>query len=406
MNPDRTRAWVVNGRLCSPAAPGSSLLLALRDGLGLTGPKLGCGEGVCGACTVLLDGEPVRACVVPAAAAAGGAVTTVEGLAVGGILHRVQRAFLEEGAFQCGYCTPGKIMAVVALLDRNPRPSEAEIATALEGNVCRCCGYPGILRAVRRAGGLEHGGPATLVPPPQLARPARPWSSLPVSKRDFFAVLPEGIVTVAARPESAGGWSTCSEAWLHLGADGSITGFSGKVDVGQGNSGAFAALIAEELRLPLEAVRLVLGDTDLCPYDFGTFGSRSMPDAAPLLAQAAAAARSALLELGSQRFGPAPGLLELEDGAVHSADGQQATYAELLRGQRRVIVGVADAHISAVTWRLAGTSFRRGDGVGFVTGAARFPSDLTLPGGWAGAVLKPPAHGARLHSVRVPASEW
>jgi nicotinate dehydrogenase subunit B len=328
-------------------------------------------------------------------------VTTIEGLAAGGLLHPVQRAFLEEGAFQCGYCTPGMVLAAVALLEHHPDPSPGEIAAALEGNICRCCAYPAIVRAVQRASLLERAEPPLSLPPPELARPARPWSSLPAGERDFFAVLPDGLVALAAaaRPEPAGGWATCSEAWLHLGADASVTGFSGKVDVGQGNGGAFAALIAEELRLPLEAVRLVLGDTDLCPYDLGTFGSRSMPDAAPLLARAAAAARVALLELASERLGVATELLEVADGAIRSADGRQTGYPELLRGQRRLVIASGEARTPAAEWRLAGTPFRRRDRTGLVTGMVRFPSDLTLPGALAGAVLKPPTVGALLRSA-------
>ena len=128
-----------------------SLLAWLRDGLGLTGAKPGCGEGVCGACTVLLDGEPVRACRTPVADAVGHAVTTVEGLAVAGHLHPVQEAFLEAGAFQCGYCTAGMIMSTIALLARDQHPDPGLINAAFDGNVCRCCTYPRIRRAVQRA---------------------------------------------------------------------------------------------------------------------------------------------------------------------------------------------------------------------------------------------------------------
>jgi aerobic carbon-monoxide dehydrogenase small subunit len=126
-------------------------LLALRDDLGLTGAKLGCGEGECGACTVLLDGRPVRSCQVPVHEAAGREVVTVEGLAPSGELTDVQRAFVEVGAFQCGYCTPGFIIRVTALLAEDPDPSEAAVRAALQGNICRCGGYSRILRAVDRA---------------------------------------------------------------------------------------------------------------------------------------------------------------------------------------------------------------------------------------------------------------
>ncbi|HEV3076307.1 MAG TPA: (2Fe-2S)-binding protein [Thermoanaerobaculia bacterium] len=133
------------------AAPEESLLEVLRDRLQLTGTKYGCGEGQCGACTVLLDGRAARSCRVTLAEAAGKKVTTIEGLERNGRLHPVQAAFLEVEAFQCGYCTPGMIMAAVALLESQPEPSEEDVAGRLVGNVCRCGTYPRIVAAVRLA---------------------------------------------------------------------------------------------------------------------------------------------------------------------------------------------------------------------------------------------------------------
>jgi len=128
-----------------------SLLSVLRDDLGLTGTKYGCGSGECGACTVLLDGRAVRSCSTPVAHADGRSVTTIEGLEGDGELHPVQEAFIEVQAFQCGYCTPGMIMGAVALLQRDPRPSELEIRRAMEGHLCRCGCYPRIIKAIQRA---------------------------------------------------------------------------------------------------------------------------------------------------------------------------------------------------------------------------------------------------------------
>lgn len=134
-----------------PLSPDRSLLLVLREELGLIGTKYGCGEGECGACSVLLDGVVVRACRTPIGEAVGRSVTTIEGIAPPGGLHPVQRAFLETGAFQCGFCIPGMIVTAVGLLDRNPSPSDEEVRAALQGNLCRCGGYLRILEAVRRA---------------------------------------------------------------------------------------------------------------------------------------------------------------------------------------------------------------------------------------------------------------
>jgi aerobic-type carbon monoxide dehydrogenase small subunit (CoxS/CutS family) len=140
--------------------PEQSLLSALRDELDLTGTKYGCGEGQCGACTVLVDGRPTRSCVTKAATVAGKAITTIEGIAENGRLHPVQEAFLAADAMQCGYCTPGMIVEAVALLRRNPEATEADIARAMEGHICRCCTYPRIVRAIHdaaHAGGRSSG---------------------------------------------------------------------------------------------------------------------------------------------------------------------------------------------------------------------------------------------------------
>lgn len=130
---------------------GETLLEALRERFGLTGTKQGCDLGDCGACTVLFDGEPVLSCLVLAADAEGHSVLSIEGLSNGEQLHPLQKAFLDEGAVQCGYCTPGMILTAKALLDVNPDPTEPEIRRAISGNLCRCTGYTKIVGAVRRA---------------------------------------------------------------------------------------------------------------------------------------------------------------------------------------------------------------------------------------------------------------
>jgi aerobic-type carbon monoxide dehydrogenase small subunit (CoxS/CutS family) len=131
--------------------PGRMLLWVLRDELELTGTKYGCGEGQCGACTVLIDGAPARSCITRASAVAGKEITTIEGLAQNGKMHPVQEAFIQADALQCGYCTPGMILSSVGLLNKTPRPSEPEIRRALHGNVCRCGTYPRIIAAVQMA---------------------------------------------------------------------------------------------------------------------------------------------------------------------------------------------------------------------------------------------------------------
>jgi len=147
----------VNGEAHEAPDVGRNLLSFIRYDLGLTGTKYGCGEGLCGACTVLVDGQPLRACLTTVRAVAGGSITTIEGLANERGLHPVQQAFVEESAMQCGYCIPGFIMTAVGLLNRDAHPSSAQIREALADNMCRCCTYQRIQRAVERAVGAMSG---------------------------------------------------------------------------------------------------------------------------------------------------------------------------------------------------------------------------------------------------------
>src|SRR5258708_5580249 len=163
----------------------ATLLSFLRDRLGLTGTKYGCGEGQCGACTVLLDGLPVRSCSVPAASAAGTKVVTIEGLEKDGRLHPVQKAFLEEEAFQCAYCTSGMIMSACRLLTVNPRPTDADILNHMDGNICRCGTHPRIVAAIKRAAGMK---------PPSGASPKAPARL----HKDAASLLVPSLVSLAA----------------------------------------------------------------------------------------------------------------------------------------------------------------------------------------------------------------
>jgi carbon-monoxide dehydrogenase small subunit len=137
------------------AKPRHTLVEVLRENLGLTGTKDGCEQGVCGACTVLLDGHPTLACITLAVECDGKEVRTVEGLARGQVFSTIQQAFLDQGAVQCGFCTPGMLMSITALLEKNSKPTVPEIKKALEGNLCRCTGYNAIVAAVQQASGQD-----------------------------------------------------------------------------------------------------------------------------------------------------------------------------------------------------------------------------------------------------------
>lgn len=143
---------VVNKKACEIAVePNRTVAQVLREDLGLLGTKIGCGMGDCGACTVLLDGRPVNSCLVLAVQANGREIETIEGVSDGKDLHPVQKAFIEHGAIQCGFCTPGMVLSAKTLLEKNSSPSEPEIRKALSGNLCRCTGYQKIVEAVRQA---------------------------------------------------------------------------------------------------------------------------------------------------------------------------------------------------------------------------------------------------------------
>ena len=150
-----TLSFVLNGEPVEvDIAPHLTLLEVLRDTLGLTGTKEGCGAGECGACTVLLDGKTVNACIFPAMEVEAKNVLTIEGIAdAQGNLHPIQKAFVEYGAVQCGFCTPGMVLSAKALLDENPKPTEEEIRHGIAGNLCRCTGYLQIIEAIKAASG-------------------------------------------------------------------------------------------------------------------------------------------------------------------------------------------------------------------------------------------------------------
>jgi len=149
----------INGtRLKINAEADRSLLSVLRDDLDLTGSKYGCGEGQCGACTVLIDGQAARSCVTTVGSVAGKKITTIEALEKNGRLHPLQEAFLEADALQCGYCTSGMIMSSLALLGKNANPGEQDIVRAMEGNICRCGTYPRVMTAIRKAAQAMKGG--------------------------------------------------------------------------------------------------------------------------------------------------------------------------------------------------------------------------------------------------------
>lgn len=418
---------IVNERpLALQVSPKRSLLALLREDLGLTGAKPGCGEGACGACTVLIDGVARHACMVEVQAVAGARITTIEGLGGERALSALQHAFIEQGALQCGYCTPGMILSAAALLAETPAPSAGEVRQALAGNICRCCAYLRIERAVLRgaellaegfagAGGAGARGSVGEIEAERLPKVAEffdfqvqaPWDRVAPERREHFALLGDGLMAclqhepagAGADEHAAPGFHAGVEAWLHVGSEGIVTAFTGKIDMGQDNRTALSLIVAEALGVSPQSVRLAMGDTDLCPFDIGTFGSRSLPDAGSALAGAAAGARAALLELAAQRLRIPGAQLELTEGGVRARDSAERPsagleLAELLGGVRKLVVVKGPAP-AGVAHRATHPSVRVGARAR-VCGAQRFTSDIALSGMLASAILRPPCYGARL----------
>jgi nicotinate dehydrogenase subunit B len=239
-----------------------------------------------------------------------------------------------------------------------------------------------------------------------VPRPRRPWDRTPVREREYFDLYGPGLVAVLPprRPQESesGEWQPpTGGAWVHIGGDGRIRAFSGKAEVGQGTRLALALLVAEELKVAPEQVELRMADTDLCPWDMGTFGSRSMPDAGPALATAAAGARGALVTLAAERTGIPRDRLEARDGEVRSVGELRGIpYADLVRKERRIELVSPDTPRTAPSrWERAGRPTTDPQGEDVVTGRRKYVSDLRLPGTLEGVLLHPPVYGARLRTI-------
>ena len=398
--------------------PERALLGVLRDELRLTGTKYGCGDGKCGACTVLIDGQPVQACSIEVGAAASKEITTIEGLAAGSRLHALQAAFLATGAFQCGYCTPGMIMAAAALLAANPQPSDAEIRAGMQDNICRCGSYPRIVAAIRLAAAGEaaasytaerdeasrastadrHAGAPTLE---EMAAEGL-LVAYPCPDLDMALFAEESVP-----PSAEGRPLTEIGPWVHIGGDGMITLSVGKAEVGQNIRTSLAQAVAEELRVPADAVRVVMGDTGRTPYDMGTFGSRTTPITGLQVRRTGAAARELLLDVAAATWNTARSGLEIVDGTVRDrVAGHSATYAELARDRQVRRLAAEDSPVTPpVDWTVAGQAAAKVDGRAYVAGVHEFASDVALPRMLHGKVLRPPAFGAVLLSLDTHAAE-
>ncbi len=348
------------------ADPEMPLLWLLRDKLHLRGTKYGCGVGICGICTVLLDGEPNHACMVPARKADGGTVITIEGLAQGD--HPLIKAWIDEQVPQCGYCQPGQVMAAAALLSRKPDPSDAEIADAMSGVLCRCGTYQRVHRAIREA----------------VAQP-----------EDASHVVSTGL------PDRASDVGVALNPWLRIHGDNSVTIVINHSEMGQGVTTGLAMLVAEELEVDLDRIH-----TEFAPADpryvnprFGiqlTGGSTAVRGEWEQLRKAGASARLMLLDAAARQWRvPAKDCMAKHGQVMHAPSARALNYSDLapsaakLKPPRRVeLKPVGD-------WRLIGRAVPRLEIPDMVCGRTTYGSDLALSDMRVASVERPPAIGAR-----------
>ena len=365
--------------------PETPLLYALRNDLGLKGPKLGCALEQCKACAVLIDGADVPSCQLPAKQAQGLNITTVEGLGTPDNLHPLQEAFLEEQAAQCGFCTAGMIIAAQGLLNRTRYPSDAEIREALDGNLCRCGTHERVRRAIKlRIGRPERKPIYEVIEAPELPLP-------PVSSD-----VPSSIKQT---PDL--------DAWIRIHTDGTITVTTGKSELGQGIKTAVMQIAAEELDVSPARIRVISADTAETPDEGATTGSMSVEVSGNSMRYAAAEARHILLEMAFEHLESETPFEQLTvvDGTISDpATGRAVTYWELMGGQRfgRQISGVVQPK-QADEYQVIGQSEKRIDLPAKVTGGISYVHDL--PDMLHARVVRPPGYHARLVSGDTEAIE-
>jgi nicotinate dehydrogenase subunit B len=365
--------------------PDTPLIYVLRNDLGLKGAKLGCGMGQCGACKILLDGRAVPSCRLPVRSVQGREITTLEGLGAEEDLHPLQQAFIEEQAVQCGFCVSGMIVTAAALLQRNPHPTDAEIRDAMAGNLCRCGTHDRVLRAIKRAAGRPVRSPPYEVQVGEEGQQDQGFRS---------ATGPDALPhPLLGTPDL--------DSWIRVNTDGTITLFTGKVELGQDLRTAVAMIGADELDVSLERIRVVMADTARTPDEGYTVSSISLETTGNAIRYAAAQVRQIALSVAHEELEAPLERLTVIDGTIADPQtGRGVTYWDLFAGRRFdcPVQGYTPPK-TPETYRIVGRPARRLDLLAKVTGSAHFVHDMDLPGMVHGRIVRPPGYGARLVSV-------
>ena len=401
-----------------------TLLWVLRTDLGLTGAKFGCGEGLCGACTVLVDEEAVPSCQMTVGAVAEKRVKTIEGLPRNGQLHPIQKAFVEHDALQCGFCTPrhdsqGSQPPGIEF-NADPRPDHFGVGRQplpLRRPCSHCRSRPGRVRSDERRK-IMMKKPNSTEEESILTAPF-----VPIGRRAFLkrmGLLSGGLIvycTIGDIPAQArapregfigGNVPTDFNAFLRIGADSRVTCFVGKIEMGQGPITSFAQMMAEELDVSYEVVDMVMGDTDRCPWDAGTWGSLSTRYYGVFVKEAAAEAKGVLKELAAERLACPAARLVTEKGLIFDREhpASRVSYGELTAGK------IIERHLKdlpplkpASEYTISGKPYLRRDAHDKVTGRALYTADVRLPGMVYARILRPPAHGAKRLSLDTTAAE-
>ncbi len=334
----------VNGKVHAiDADPDMPLLYALKEDIGLNNPQFGCGLAQCGACTVHVDGEPIRSCVTPISSVGAGKVVTLSGLGTPEKPHPLQTAYVEEQVTQCGYCINGWIMTAAAFLEKKKKPTEAEIRQALEGTQ-----VPLRHPHEHPARGQARGGDDGL----REATMTRMASASRFSRRSLLKAggalvvsvgMPIGLGTVLAvnrafaqgtRPPLV---PDQLSSYIAVNADGSVSAFFGKMDMGQGLYVSIGQIVAEELDVPFDRVNVLMADTRTSVNQGGASGSTGIQRGGVQMRAAAAEARRVLVEMAAEKLGVPAGELTVTDGVVH-AKGDAGRKASLRRADRRALL--------------------------------------------------------------------